>query len=199
MTRRIDRPATPRQLEVMRILRRHEQETGEGIRLCELAKLTGKGAHQMLRTLEAKDWAENEDARWYLTDDGVDLVDSLPVPTEPVKTLPPEEPKPKPPKKAASKPKTLRKPLILSLADNLPPNHWTVVAAETVDAVATEYGVTREEIVGRSRMNRVVAARRIAMIRLRKLDLSLAEIGALLGRDHTSIATVIRRMREAAE
>jgi hypothetical protein len=181
-------PATLRQLEVMRVLRRTEQETGAGVTQTELHGLIGGGAVNMLRTLEGKGWSENEQGRWHLTDEGIDQLEGAP-------ELPPEPQK---------KPTPSRKPTALSLprnAPSVPPTHWSMTAAEAIDAVAAEYGVTREELVGRSRMQRFVNARQAAMVRLRSLGFSYPEIALLLGRDHTTVVAACHKIAalEAAE
>lgn len=62
--------------------------------------------------------------------------------------------------------------------------------------VAKETGVPIEEIQGLSRAKPVAAARFRAMVRLRDAGYALKNIGYLLGRDHTTIISGIRRGRE---
>lgn len=68
-------------------------------------------------------------------------------------------------------------------------------AAEIIVAVASDYGLGKGDLVGRSRRFPVVRARQEAMWRLRTLrGLSLAQIGRMLGgRDHTTILHGVRR------
>jgi chromosomal replication initiator protein len=57
-----------------------------------------------------------------------------------------------------------------------------------IDAVCRSAGVSRAEVEGRHRDRRVVLPRQIAMYLLREMTgLSFAEIGSLLGRDHTTV------------
>jgi hypothetical protein len=55
-------------------------------------------------------------------------------------------------------------------------------------------GYTRDELVGKDRATRLVAARHAVMWRMRReLGLSLPAIGRLFGRDHTTVLNGIRR------
>jgi chromosomal replication initiator protein len=59
---------------------------------------------------------------------------------------------------------------------------------EIIDLVCNAYGLTREELGGRSRTHRIVRPRQIAMYLCRRYsDASLKEIGRQLSRDHTSV------------
>ena len=69
---------------------------------------------------------------------------------------------------------------------------WAVV-----DAVCAEMGVTRKEIASPTRGKaHVVIAREWACRCAHDRGLSMAAIGRLLGRDHTSIMAAIARTRE---
>jgi chromosomal replication initiator protein len=60
---------------------------------------------------------------------------------------------------------------------------------EIVEAVAADYKITLEQMLGRNRAREVALPRQIAMFLLREeLNLSLPQIGqALGGRDHTTV------------
>lgn len=58
---------------------------------------------------------------------------------------------------------------------------------ELVDAVSIAYVVPREQILGRSRLTSIVAARHAVFVTLRETGLSYPEIGALLNRDHSTV------------
>ena len=72
-------------------------------------------------------------------------------------------------------------------------------AAQVVqDAVASEWGVSPDELVGAGRSRRVVEPRRIGMLLCHELlDLSLREIGAAFGdRDSSTVFSALARARE---
>lgn len=56
-----------------------------------------------------------------------------------------------------------------------------------LQTICTNLGVDVAEVLGPSRAQSVVAIRRKVVVRLRELGWSYPEIGALLGRHHTSI------------
>jgi chromosomal replication initiator protein len=66
------------------------------------------------------------------------------------------------------------------------------------DAVAAEWGVSPDELVGAGRSRRVVEPRRIGMLLCHELlDLSLREIGAAFGdRDSSTVLSALARARE---
>jgi chromosomal replication initiator protein len=66
------------------------------------------------------------------------------------------------------------------------------------DAVAAEWGVAPDELVGAGRSRRVVEPRRIGMLLCHELlDLSLREIGAAFGdRDSSTVLSALARARE---
>lgn len=81
-----------------------------------------------------------------------------------------------------------------------------VAVGDALAAVSAAFGVPVAEIVGRSRLGRVVAARQTACWLLRArpkpggLTRSFPEIGALLGgRDHSTVIYAMRRAGERAE
>ena len=72
-------------------------------------------------------------------------------------------------------------------------------AAQAVqDAVAAEWGVSPDELVGAGRTRRVVEPRRIGMLLCHELlELSLREIGAAFGdRDSSTVLSALARARE---
>lgn len=62
-----------------------------------------------------------------------------------------------------------------------------VTCLETVAKVARIYGMTAKELVGPSRQRLIVVARWHAMKVLRDQHYSLATIGRVFNRDHTSV------------
>ncbi len=58
---------------------------------------------------------------------------------------------------------------------------------DQVAAIARSHSVALRDVLGRSRTLRVVEARRVAMAYARSLGLSYPEVGALFGRDHSSV------------
>lgn len=72
-------PATPLQLAAMHAIRGHEQSTGNGIKTRELRNALGRPAKSVIDNLRMKGWVEHEgDYRWYLTDEGIDALESHP-------------------------------------------------------------------------------------------------------------------------
>ena len=77
-----------------------------------------------------------------------------------------------------------------------------LVAAQLVqDAVAAEWGVSPDELVGAGRSRRLVEPRRIGMLLCHELlELSLREIGAAFGdRDSSTVLSALTRAREDLE
>lgn len=63
---------------------------------------------------------------------------------------------------------------------------------ETVHAIAAEFGVTYDELVGPRRYQRIVAMRSVVAERLRAQRMSLPDIGkALGGRHHTTVMNLL--------
>jgi len=56
-----------------------------------------------------------------------------------------------------------------------------------ISEVTRRYGITREQLRSPSRCRMLVEARREIVTRLRATGLSLASLGILIGRDHTSV------------
>lgn len=69
---------------------------------------------------------------------------------------------------------------------------------EIVEATARDHHTTTFAICGRGRQRTVSAARQSAWTRIRALGLSLPEIGALFGRDHTTVLHGLRKARLSA-
>jgi hypothetical protein len=63
---------------------------------------------------------------------------------------------------------------------------------DLLDAASREHHVSREEILGRSRLQSIVAGRRGLCRALRERGMSYPEIGSLIGRDHTSVMNLVR-------
>lgn len=188
-------PPTQRQLLLLRVIRREEQETGEGARLSALTRMVGKGTKSLLGTLRDKCWVENDGRRWFLTDEGVDQVDNSQAPEFPLPSR----------KLAVRKPQNRYEPRIPD--EGLPPvhpNHWVVAATAVVDAVADKCGLTRAEVLSRSGTRRTNVVRREVIFRLRsELGLSFSEIAMALGRHSSSAKEAYDRFcaefQEAAE
>jgi chromosomal replication initiator protein len=75
-----------------------------------------------------------------------------------------------------------------ALADMLPKNRL-LAPTNIIDAVAVQFGIEREKILGRDRSKEVVLPRHVAMYLIREeTNASLPEIGhAMGGRDHTTV------------
>lgn len=69
----------------------------------------------------------------------------------------------------------------------------TVELEKIVEVVATGTGITRSQIMGRSRSAPVVRARHLAMwLAYRSLELSYPQVGQAFDRDHTTIIHAVR-------
>ena len=75
-----------------------------------------------------------------------------------------------------------------ALADLMPETR-EIEPSQILSTIAREYGITMEELLSKSRSQRVAFPRQVAMYMLRKeSELSLPKIGELLGgRDHTTV------------
>ena len=63
----------------------------------------------------------------------------------------------------------------------------------TINDVADEYGLDAETLFAtRSRQGIRGEARKVVMVRLWDIGLSLSEIGRLVGRDHTTVLAAVR-------
>lgn len=65
---------------------------------------------------------------------------------------------------------------------------------EIIDAVAVEFGVSREQIVGPSRKAAIAAVRHTAMLRCHLAGASYPLIGSMFARDHTSVIQAVRKV-----
>lgn len=74
-----------------------------------------------------------------------------------------------------------------------------ILPKHIIDIVTEYYNVTHAELEGKSRANRVVHPRKIAMYLCRELtDLSLPKVGEQFGdRDHTTVMNAERKIRQA--
>ncbi len=62
-----------------------------------------------------------------------------------------------------------------------------------VGAIAQRHGYTVEDILGKSRLKRLVAVRRLCILMLRRKGYSTTEIGRVLGRDHSTICHALNK------
>jgi chromosomal replication initiator protein len=69
---------------------------------------------------------------------------------------------------------------------------------EIVESVANRTGLTPEDIYGRRRLKPIVKARHAAMYLARKrAGKTSTQIGAIFGRDHTTVLEAVRKVSEA--
>jgi chromosomal replication initiator protein len=87
-----------------------------------------------------------------------------------------------------------------ALADMLPKNR-RIDPSAIIDAVASQFGIGREKLLGRDRSKEVVLPRQVAMYLIREeTNASLPEIGnAIGGRDHTTIMYGIDKINDLME
>jgi chromosomal replication initiation ATPase DnaA len=62
-----------------------------------------------------------------------------------------------------------------------------------MDAIASEHGYTVADILGRSRLKRLVAVRRLCVLMLKDDGFSTTEIGRLMNRCHTTIVHALNK------
>ena len=67
------------------------------------------------------------------------------------------------------------------------PPSYSPIATDTIDMVARMTGVSKADILGRSRKPHICRARWAAMRALKQRGLSASHIGRLMGRDHTTV------------
>ncbi len=81
------------------------------------------------------------------------------------------------------------------------PKNRRIAPATIIEAVATQFDIGRDKLLGRERTRDVVLPRQIAMYLIREeTNASLPEIGnALGGRDHTTIMYGIDKINELME
>ena len=66
-------------------------------------------------------------------------------------------------------------------------------ARDIIDHVARKHGVSVNDIMGRSRFPKIVAARQEAMRLVHSTGLKLGQVGLIFKRDHSTVLTNIRR------
>jgi chromosomal replication initiator protein len=77
--------------------------------------------------------------------------------------------------------------------------HEPVGITRIVERVARAFDVSPKEILGPSRQRLVLTARQVAMTLVRELaGLSLPQIGAAFGRDHTTVLHAVRKVADDA-
>lgn len=87
-----------------------------------------------------------------------------------------------------------------AVLETLAPPQVALSPEETVKLVARHLGVDEGELLGRGRSKEVAMARQILMYLLRHVcDLSLPQIGELLGRDHTTVIYGIEKVERLIE
>ena len=64
-----------------------------------------------------------------------------------------------------------------------------------IDAIAQEHGYTVEDILGPSRLKRLVAVRRLCILMLRDRAFSTVEIGRIMNRCHTTIVHALNKVQ----
>ena len=62
-----------------------------------------------------------------------------------------------------------------------------------IDAIAQEHGYTVEDILGPSRLLRLVAVRRLCILMFREQGYSTNEIGRIMNRCHTTIVHALNK------
>jgi chromosomal replication initiator protein len=77
-------------------------------------------------------------------------------------------------------------------------NHSTIVGPQQIlEATSNIFGITKDQILGRSRQKHIAEARQIAMYLCRnKLDLSFPAVAQIFDRDHTTILHANRKIEE---
>jgi len=91
--------------------------------------------------------------------------------------------------------------LVNSALLDLLPQRSAVEPEEVVDAVASAFGVTSEQLTGRARSRDIALPRQVAMYLLREeANVSLPQIGeALGGRDHTTVMYACDKVADLIE
>ena len=88
----------------------------------------------------------------------------------------------------------------IALADLLP-QRGSLEPGQIIDAVADVFGLSRDELVGRSRSHDIALPRQVAMYLMREeVNASLPQIGeALGGRDHTTVMYACEKVADMIE
>ncbi len=68
---------------------------------------------------------------------------------------------------------------------------------ERIDAIARLYDYTVEDILGKSKLKALVAARRECIVMFRGMGYSTTEIGRIMKRDHSTIVHALQKSRAA--
>jgi chromosomal replication initiator protein len=91
--------------------------------------------------------------------------------------------------------------LVNSALADLLPQRSALEPQQVVSVVATTFGITREQLMGRDRSREVVLPRQVAMYLLREeANVSLPQIGeALGGRDHTTVMYACEKVADLLE
>ena len=75
------------------------------------------------------------------------------------------------------------------------PKQRQSLCSEIIDKVCAYYGVSTEEVIGRSRFKEIVMARHMAIYIIRnKVKLKLKATGMLFNRDHTTVIHAIQNI-----
>lgn len=95
----------------------------------------------------------------------------------------------------------LSQPLVQTALADLLPQRGTLEPMQVLQAVANVYGLSPEELLGRSRSRDVALPRQVAMYLIREeVNASLPQIGeALGGRDHTTVMYACEKVADMIE
>jgi len=72
-------------------------------------------------------------------------------------------------------------------------------AMDEIGLIALRHGVTRKDILGRSKADHVVLARHHCFWHFRQQGRSLPQIGRLMRRDHTTVLHGVRKFSEGLQ
>lgn len=87
--------------------------------------------------------------------------------------------------------------VVESVIGAAPPAPQTPTHSQIVDAVCAYFDVTRKDLLGKSRVQHLVAARHICMFLMSKVcDMSLTAIGGIFNRDHTSVRHAVIKVEK---
>lgn len=107
----------------------------------------------------------------------------------------PATPAPEPVTKHAPRPAVVRRPPPLTPVVP-PPSPTARRYVHVLHDVATRHGVEVQDIVGRSRARRLVAARQEAFYLMKEHGYSLSQIGRFCNRDHTTVMHGVEKHAE---
>lgn len=98
---------------------------------------------------------------------------------------------------AAAFPGPLSKSAVIDVLSHAAPPATGQDVAQIVKRVAAAFGVPEKELLGPSRLRRVMVPRQVAMYLARELSgLSLPRLGSAFGRDHSTVLHACRRVEE---